>query len=141
MRDNMHSLTFARVISPVVVSDNTAQVGQIIDRQGCDSLTYVINTGTLADVDATFAVTLQEGDIANLSDAGTVADVDMISGTRGTAPLTAAAFTFASDDAVIRLGYIGNKRYTRLTITPSANTGSAPISAIAVKGHLSSRPS
>lgn len=141
MRDNMHSLSILRAISPLTGSDNTAFVSQIIDRQGCDSLTYVIITGTLADADATFAVTLQEGDASNLSDAATVADVDMISGTRGTAPLTAASFTFTNDDSVFRLGYIGNKRYTRLTVTPSANTGSAPIAAIAIKGHLSSRPS
>lgn len=141
MRDNMHSLNVLRVLSPVVVSDNTAQVGQIIDNQGADSLTYIINTATLADVDATFAVTLQEGDAANLSDAATVADIDMLSAVRGTAPLTAGSFTFAADDAIMRLGYIGNKRYTRITITPSANTGSAPMSVIAIRGHLRFRPS
>ena len=141
MRDNMHRMQVLRAISPITIADNTPAVGQIIDNQGADSLTYIINTGTLADADATFAVLLQEGDQSNLGDASTVNDVDMISGVRGTAPLTAAGFIFSSDDMVFRLGYIGNRRYTRLTITPANNTGSAPVSAVAVRGNLRFQPS
>ena len=89
MRDKAHNILVKRVISPVSVADNTAQVGQIIDRLGFESLTYLINTGSIADVDATFAVLLQEGDQANLSDAATVANSDMVSQTSGVAPLTA----------------------------------------------------
>ncbi len=42
MRDQAHDLQIKRVLSPVSVADNTAQVGQIIDRLGYDALTYVI---------------------------------------------------------------------------------------------------
>jgi hypothetical protein len=111
-----------------VVSDDTPEVGAIIDRQGFDGLTYVIATGTLADVDATFTILLEEGDDSGLSDAAAVADADLL----GTEAL--AAFTFTNDDATRKLGYLGSKRYTRLTITPAANTGSAPISAVAILG-------
>ena len=38
MRDFFNSMNPIRAISPVVVSDNTAEVGQIIDRQGFDGL-------------------------------------------------------------------------------------------------------
>lgn len=129
MRDLLNNIHPLKVITPVVVADNTAQVGAIIDRQGYDSLTYLIITGTLADADATFTVLLEEGDQANMSDAAAVDDADLI----GTEAL--AGFTFADDGETRKLGYRGNKRYTRLTITPANNAGNAPIAAIAVLGH------
>jgi hypothetical protein len=134
MQDLMNSINPKRVISPVSVADNTAQVGQIIDRQGFDSLTYVIATGSLADADATFTVLLEEGDASNLSDAAAVADADLI----GTEVL--ASFTFAADDKAYKLGYRGNKRYTRLTITPAANASAALLCAVALLGHPNVAP-
>lgn len=129
MRDLMNNIDVKRVIAPVSVADTTAQVGQIIDRRGFDSLTYLIALGSIADADATFTVLLEEGDAANLSDAAAVADADLI----GTEAL--AAFQFDSDNACRKLGYKGSKRYTRLTITPVANASAALLSAVAVLGH------
>lgn len=134
MEDLHNNIAPKRVISPVSVADNTAQVGQIIDRQGFESLEYIIATGSLADADATFTTLLEEGDAANLSDAAAVADKDLL----GTEAL--AGFTFADDDKVFKLGYKGNKRYTRLTITPANNTGAAVLSAVAVLGDPVSAP-
>lgn len=129
MRDLHNNIQPKRVISPVSVSDNTAQVGQIIDRQGFRSLEYIIITGSLADADATYTVLLEEGDAANLSDAAAVADANLL----GTEAL--ASFQYDSDDKVFKLGYKGNKRYTRLTITPANNASAALICAVAVLGH------
>lgn len=129
MKDLMNKIHVARAISPVSVADNTAQVSQIIDRQGYESVTFAIATGSLADADATFAVLVEEGDAANLSDAAAVADADLL----GTEAL--AGFTFGDDDETRKIGYIGSKRYTRLTITPAANAAAAVIAAVAILGH------
>lgn len=134
MQDLMNNVTISQVISPVSVADTTAEVGTIIDRQGYDSLTYVIATGTIADVDATFTVLLEEGDAANLSDNAAVADADML----GTEAL--AGFQFDDDDETRKIGYIGGKRYTRLTITPVANASAALFGAVAVLGHPGEAP-
>ncbi|WP_245278042.1 hypothetical protein [Methylosinus sp. PW1] len=130
-----NNIQLKRVISPISVADNTAQVGQIIDRLGYDAVTYIINLGSIADADATFVALLEEGDAANLSDAAAVADADMISQTSGTAPEAAASFQYDSDNQVRKLGYVGNKRYTRLTITPANNASAALFSASAVLSH------
>ncbi|MGE3245718.1 MAG: hypothetical protein AB7F96_04325 [Beijerinckiaceae bacterium] len=134
MRDSKSNLKFMSVIPPAVVSDDTAKVGAIIDRQGFESLTYMIATGTLADADATFTVLLEEGNQSDLSDASAVADGDLI-GTEAD-----ASFNFGDDDVVRSLGYIGSKRYTRLTITPSGNGAAAPVSAAAVLSGAHSLP-
>lgn len=127
-KDLHNSINLKRVLSPVSVADNTAQVGQIVDSKGFGSLEYLITTGSIADTDATFAVLLEEGNVANLSDAAAVADADLL----GTEAL--AGFNFADDNKVFKLGYKGTKRYTRLTITPTGNASAALLSAVAVLG-------
>lgn len=134
MKDMLNNVTVARAIAPVSVSDNTAQVGQIIDRQGYGSLTFAIALGSLADVDATFAVLVEHGDNSALSDAATVSAGDLL----GTAAL--AGFTFADDNATRKIGYKGAKRYVRLTITPSNNSSAALFGAVALLGNPQSAP-
>jgi hypothetical protein len=134
MRDAANRMNPKPVIAPVVVTDNTAQVGAIIDKQGSDALTYIINTGTIADADATFTVLLEESAASNMAGATTVAAKDLL----GT--LALASFLFSDDGKCFKLGYIGSMRYTRLTITPGANTGNAPISAIAILGSAALGP-
>ena len=128
MRDAFNNIHPIRCISPVVIGDDTASVGAIIDRQGFDSLTYIIATGTLADVDATFAILLEESDDSGMSGASAVADSDLL----GTEAL--AGFTFTHDDETRKVGYIGDKRYTRLTLTPTNNSGNAPVAVVAILG-------
>jgi hypothetical protein len=140
MRDMCNNILVKRVISPVSVADNTAAVGQVIDRLGYESLTYLIATGSIADADATFAVLLEESDASDMTGATAVADADMISQASGTAPEAAAGFQYDSDNQVRKLGYVGNRRYTRMTITPSANASAALLSAVAVLGHSHSAP-
>ena len=103
-------------------------------------MTYIIATGAIPDVDATFAVLLEESDAANMAGANAVADADMISQTPGAAPEAAAGFQFDDDNEVRKIGYVGNKRYTRLTITPAANASATLLSAVAVLGHPHSAP-
>lgn len=140
MRDGANGMQLKAVLADVSVSDNTAQVGAIIDRQGFEKLTYGLVLGSIADVDATFAVLLEEGNVANLSDATTVVDADLISQTPGVAALTAAGFRFDSDGQVRKLGYKGNKRYTRLTVTPASNASAAVFSALAILEGSASGP-
>jgi hypothetical protein len=45
------------------------------------------------------------------------------------------AFQFDDDNETRKLGYKGNKRYTRLTITPVGNASAALLAAVAVLGH------
>lgn len=109
-------------------TDNTAYVSQIVDTLGFGSVEFAILTGSLADVDATFAVTVDDGNVSNLSDAAAVAATELL----GT--LALASFTFANDNSVFKIGYVGNKRYVRVTVTPAANTGNVFISGVWILG-------
>lgn len=134
MRDLHNNIHTKRALSPVSVADTTAQVCQIIDRADYDSLEYVIVTGSISDADATFTVLLEESDDSGMSGATAVADADLL----GTEVL--AAFQFDDDNETRKLGYIGKKRYTRMTITPVANASAALLCVVAILGHPANAP-
>lgn len=133
---DLHSFIYPKTaIAPVSVSNNTAQVGNIIQLSAIlnpssvsigafDGLEYLINIGAFADSDATFTVFLEDSD-----DGITFAAVDdaFLLGTEA-----AASFTIANVNACKRLGYIGSKDYTRITVTPANNTGATVFGVIAL---------
>lgn len=126
---DMHSVIDVRpAISPQVATNNTALVSAIIDRKGFDALEFVIATGDIADADATFTALVEDGDDPALADNAAVADEGLL-GTE-----SEASFRYDDDDSAFKIGYRGNKRYVRLTITPANNTGNAAISAMAILG-------
>lgn len=127
MRDFANHIEVRRAISPAAATtDNTAFVSQIIDLAGYSQLAFAILVGALADADATFTVLVEHGDASNLSDAAAVPDTQL------TGTEASAGFTFAADDKVRKIGYVGSKRYVRLTVTPANNTGNAFVAACAI---------
>ena len=131
-RDDYNKFAFLRAISPVTQTNaDTALVSQIIDMQTYQSLTWIIAVGTFSDADATTTVLMEHGDDSGLSDAAAVDDADMLPS--GTGQEASTAFTYANDDIVRAIGYVGTKRYVRLTITPSGNnSGNLPMSVTAL---------
>lgn len=134
MRDLHNNIHIKRAISPVSSSSDTALTSQIIDTAGYESLEFVIATGSLSDAAATFTVLVEHGATSNLSDAAAVDDAQLL-GTEAD-----ASFDEADDDKVFKIGYVGGKRYVRLTITPSGNGAASLIAAVAVLGHPHSAP-
>jgi hypothetical protein len=102
-------------------SDNTAASGSI-DRQGFNSLELLINTGSLADADATFTLAMKESTTGAFGgEENDVAAAELI----GT--LALASFDFSKDNCVFKIGYRGAKRYVKAIVTPANNTGLAQL--------------
>jgi len=131
MRDLMNNIHILNAITPIAArTDNTAIVSAIIDVKGYDSLTFGLAIGNNTDTDVTFAVTMDHGDNSGLSDAAPVPAGDLV----GT--LALASFQFDDDNESRKIGYVGNKRYVRLTITPTGNNaGNIFIAGVAILGH------
>jgi hypothetical protein len=137
MQDLFNNVHTVEALAPQSSADDTALVGAIIDTLGYDSATLVISIGSIGDADATFAVLLEDGNDSGLTDAAAVPDAGLL----GTEAL--AAFQFDDDNKTRKLGYINGKRYLRLTITPTNNSGTpsaALLGAVAVLGHPGSAP-
>lgn len=132
--DLHNHIDLKRGISPAAaVTDNTAFVSQVCDTLGYGSVEFVALTGSLADADATFTTLIEESDSSG-SGFIAVADAELL-GTEAQ-----ASFTFAADDKVFKIGYIGTKRYVRATITPANNTGNAFVAGVWVLGHATLEP-
>jgi hypothetical protein len=136
MRDLASNLHFKPAIAPIAArTDNTAIVSTILDTLAFGSAALALVTGTNTDADATFAVLLEESNDSGMSGAAAVDDKDMI----GTEAL--AGFQFDDDVECRKLGYIGNKRYIRATVTPAGNAaGNIFLAGMWVQGHAASAP-
>jgi len=132
MKAQSTDLKIIPVIAPAANANlgTTALTGTVVNTAGFESLTFVIQTGTLSDADAVYSVLVEDGATTAVSD-GAVADAYLI----GTEAL--AGFTYAEDGYCFKIGYIGTKQYVRLTVTPTttADSGNSPISALAILGN------
>ena len=126
MRDIANNIAPVQVVAPVVLTGQNTSAA--IDLQGFESAALVINTGAIAG-SGDFTAKLQESDDTA---GGTFTDVstdDLI----GTFPATLEA------DSVVKVGYIGHRRYVRTVITRNSGTSIAA-GAVLVKGHAHERP-
>lgn len=130
MMQDLHNNIKCSLAEPPVaaVTDNTAFVSTILDTAGFGSAEFVGIFGTQADADATFAVLVEDGDDSGLSDAAAVADAFLLG-------VEAMGLDFADDNTVFKIGYIGPKRYLRVTLTPANNTGNVFFAGVWIQGH------
>jgi hypothetical protein len=133
-RENASGLKFLTALAPkAATTDNTAYVSEVADLQGYDSCTFVWGAGSIADADVTFTLLVEESDTSG-SGYTAVADADL------TVTEASAAPTFGSDNSTGKIGYLGAKRYVRVTITPAANSGNIFLAGQWVLGHASQQP-
>jgi hypothetical protein len=131
MRDLHNNIEPRRGISPAAATtDNTPFVSEIVDRRDFESVEFIIAIGANTDANVTFTVLFEDGNDPSLSDHAPVADAELLGSE------TLASFKFDDDNEVRSIGYVGSKRYCRVTITPSGNdAGNAFVSGVWVLGH------
>lgn len=114
------------------ITTDTTTAGSVIDLKGYGSCEFVIASGTLTD--GAYAILIEDGDASNLSDAAAVADTYLL-GTE-----SAAGFAATDDNTVKKIGYVGSKRYVRLSIVSTSTTSGGTIGAVAVLGNPDNPP-
>lgn len=120
-KDLHNSIKVSRGLSPVAAgTDNTAYVSEIIDTANFNATEFLLQIGANTDADVTFTVLVEDGDNSALSDNAAVADAYLLGTEAG------QAFNYGDDNETRKIGYIGPKRYVRVTITP-ANNGAGNI--------------
>jgi hypothetical protein len=125
--------TFKKVVAltpRAAIATDTTTVGTAIDLQGYESCEFVILSGVLTD--GTYTPLIEESD--DNSSYSAVADADLLS--------TEAAEAFAAtDDAEAHsIGYVGHKRYVRLSIVSAGTTSGGFLAAMAYLGHARHNP-
>lgn len=132
---DLHNNIKASLAEPPVaaVTNDTPFVSTICDTADFGSVEFIGIFGTNTDANATFTVLVEDGDDASLTDAAAVADVHLLG-------VEAMGLDYADDNKVFKIGYIGPKRYVRVTVTPSGNTGDIFFAAIWLQGHPKKKP-
>lgn len=117
-------------LNSTAVSSATTTVGNIIDMKDYESLAFISAiAGTVA---GTFTPLIEHGDASDLSDAVAVED-GYLSGTEAGAALTVT-------NTSSKIGYLGKKRYVRLSIVSTGGSPTGTILGLAVRGDKNKEP-
>lgn len=130
---DIHNETTPQVaLTTQAISTDTTTAGAIIDTQGFAANEFVMLSGTLTD--GTYTPLIEEGDDSGLSDAAAVSDTFL------TNTEASAAFAATDDDTVKAIGYVGHKRYIRLSIVSASTSTGGTMSAICMQGAQFRKP-
>jgi hypothetical protein len=145
MRDLHNNITIDDTILPVVFTNSATPSAAEVDLVGCDSAELVIYIGASSLTTSnymTFTLTHADDDGTGSSDSYTnvtTADMLGVTVTSGLI-LTADGETGQEGSKSYKFGYVGGKRFIKIT---PAETGSLPDTAISihtVKGNLINSP-
>ena len=128
-RDLKNDIKIVNALNIASITTNTTTVGVEVDTIGFESVTIEVITG--ARTDGTVTPLLQETDVAG-SYSGSVADEDLI-GLEANAALSEL-------NARARLGYIGKKRYVRLSLVSTSVTTGLTAGGSVILGNPKSAP-
>lgn len=116
------------VIAPVSADAVAHAVqGAVIDMAGCNAATFLVQIGEMAG--GSIQILIEEDDDINMATAVSC------SKERGTLVEDPETIVAAGDEKIYAYGYIGTKRYVRLTLT-TVGANAKAYSVIVVKSHL-----
>jgi hypothetical protein len=116
VKDLHNNIKVTSAFAPAAaVTGNTAQVSSVLTRGQFAAVELVGILGTNADADMT--LTLLVEDSPDNSSFTAVDDAFLLGTEAG------VALDFADDGVSFKIGYIGQQKYVRATITPANNTG------------------
>lgn len=121
-RDLHHNIKAVRAISAATLGATAAggAVGKVVNRQGFESLEFVVNVGSITATNATVTAVVKEGDATGALTAAAAADV---LGSLTIAGATSARASGVSKNFVKRIGYIGKRQYASITLVPTVSGG------------------
>lgn len=122
-KDLHHNCKVVNALNLQAISSNTTTVGNIIDTALFESIEWAIIAGTITD--GAYALKIEHGDDSGLSDAADIGSDDLLG--------TLTGLIATDDDGVKRVGYIGKKRYVRLSlVSTGVTTGVDSVGAVAL---------
>ena len=128
-RDLKNDIKIVNALNIASITTNTTTAGVEVDTQGYESVTIEVITG--ARTDGTVTPLLQESDVS-ATYSGSVADEDLI-GLEADAALSLL-------NARSRFGYIGKKRYIKVSLVSTSVTTGLTAGASVILGNPKSAP-
>lgn len=133
----------AQVITSVGGAKNTGDIDLIGFHSALVLVNFGANGGDTLNGTNKFTVKVEHADDDGTGAAGAYSDVDAAD-IRGATPSSGVVFTVddaAEDSQSYRCGYIGSKRFIKVTVTPNGTlTNGNPISVNVIKGGADIEP-
>ena len=142
MRDLHNNVVPVQALPAQTISQGTGALNTgAVDLKGFAAAQVVVHYGNIAEMGASpvgsaqIAITLEHADDNGSGAPGTFSNVTAADVT-GVAGVTAGVVaTVTSDLAATSVGYVGDKRYIRATLTPTGLTAGGPAGVVVNKGH------
>lgn len=148
MKDIHSNVKLVRAIDPDVYT--TDQTGTGIDRQGFEAVEHVVDLGESNDTlsgSVYYDFILEESDDDSTYTAVTASASALVGSAASavSAPDSSGIFATvdaaAEDNLILRIGYIGGKRYSRVKVDfTGTHTNGTPLSAFAILGMAEQAP-
>lgn len=140
MKDLHSNIDIVQAVKPVLVKDATVPAAAEVDLQGFNSAEIEIPVGLKSVDTGTITLKLEHADDDGTGQAGSYASVeagDVLGATPSSGiVLTIDVDTDASTSTVHRLGYIGGKRFIKLTVAENDDNANGVILGVnVIKGH------
>lgn len=140
MKDLHHNLKTVQSLDPAVTT--SARSGAPIDRQGFEAVEHIVLFGASDD---TLSSTLKTEAKLEASEDGAnwaaVTDAKAVNGTVSAAGVFATVDAAAKAQKEYRIGYVGNARYSRVTLAlTGTHTNGMPVSALAILARAHVKP-
>ncbi len=145
MRDLHNNLAVVRGIAPQTVAGSPLNTGNI-DLRGFNAAEIVVEFGDIDEMGASpvgaakLDIKIEHADDDGSGAPGAYADVTLAD-VIGPASVSAGVVASPTTDAApVEVGYIGDKRFIRVTLTPTGLVNGGPIACMIVKGHARHAP-
>jgi hypothetical protein len=119
MRDLHNKTQAVNAFSAATIATNTTTAGVTVDCQGYDAVELIARAG--AWTDGSYALSITESDASGTGFTAAPA-----------ASVLGAGQSIGAANTVKKLGYVGSKRYIRLSIVSTGVTSGASLSAVAL---------
>jgi len=147
MRDLNSNVSPVQALPAQTINQATGALGSgNVDLAGFNAAQVVVHFGEIVEMGASpigaaqIAIKLEHADDDGTGAPGAYADVTLADVT-GVSGVTAGVVAVATSDLVpVTVGYAGDKRFVRVTLTPSALTTGGPAGVIVNKGHARHAP-
>lgn len=132
MRDLHNNIRVSTALAAVSIDSDTTTEGEVVDRQGFESLEFVFHAGALTD--GTFTLALSESDEidggGDLVGETEVAEEDLL----GSLPALLVG------GEVAKVGYRGSKRYIRADVVSTDTDAGGIVGVLAIQGDARNNP-
>lgn len=145
MHDIVNNITITQVLNPQTIQASSLNSGNI-DMQGKEALAVAVLVGNVVDtLDSTHRIDLKiehadDDGAGNPAAYASCTDADVLNFTGLSSGVFFSVNSSSDENKRHVIGYVGGRRFVRVTATPITLTTGGPVAMLALRGNLNQLP-